>query len=210
MGIAVARSVVWLERRLQRQRPIEEEMENFIALSVILLTYALTELVNGYGFIAVFAAGVTVQKRYFHHQRQEKLHTQLHFIEQVEKLLEVGVILLVGSMLLLAPILKYGDRALLIAGLLFFVVRPVGVRISMLGSSLPSSFRWLFGWFGIRGVGSIYYLTYALGKGITGETAEQLAWITLVTIVLSTLVHGISATPLMNWYERRQSRRGRE
>jgi NhaP-type Na+/H+ or K+/H+ antiporter len=58
------------------------------------------------------------------------------------------------------------------------------------------------GWFGIKGLGSIYYLAYALGEGATGEAAEQIAWITYTVIVLSVIIHGISAYPLMAWYEK--------
>jgi NhaP-type Na+/H+ or K+/H+ antiporter len=72
----------------------------------------------------------------------------------------------------------------------------------MLGSRLPPPTLGLFGWFGIRGVGSLYYLTYAFGNGLKGETGEQIAWITYITVVISVILHGISATPLMNWYER--------
>ncbi|MGB3759749.1 MAG: sodium:proton antiporter, partial [Rivularia sp. (in: cyanobacteria)] len=62
--------------------------------------------------------------------------------------------------------------------------------------------RWLFGWFGIRGVGSLYYLAYALGNGLKGELGEQISWITYTTVVVSVLLHGVSATPLMNWYNK--------
>lgn len=200
MGIIVAKGVVWIDKRSQRSQPADELMEDFVVLSTILLTYSLTELVNGYGFLAVFVAGVVVQSSYIH--TQEKRVAQLCFTERIEKLLEVAIILLLGAMLLVDPVLKYGGEALLVAGLLFFVLRPLGVWLSMLGSSLPPPTLWLFGWFGIRGVGSLYYLTYALNKGLEGEVAEQISWITWVTICLSVILHGITATPLMKWYER--------
>lgn len=199
MGIVVAKAVVWIDQRVQRFRQVDDLMEDFVAISTILLTYSLTELVNGYGFLAVFVAGVVVQASYFHDQ--EKRLAQLEFTERIEKLLEVGTILLLGSLLLIDPIIKYAGQALLVAGLLLFVIRPVGVWISMLGSRIPAPTRWLFGWFGIRGVGSLYYLTYAFGKGLKGETAEQIAWITYITVIISVVLHGISATPLMKWYE---------
>lgn len=200
MGIVVAKTIVWIDQRLQRHQAADDLMEDFVALSTILLTYSLTELVNGYGFLAVFVAGVVVQKSY---QRDpEKRLAQLEFTERIEKLLEVGTILLLGSLLLVNPMIKYAGDALIVAGLLLFVIRPVGTWISMLGSPVPAPTRWLFGWFGIRGVGSLYYLTYAFGKGLKGETAEQIAWITFITICLSVILHGISSTPLMNWYER--------
>lgn len=200
MGIVVAKAVVWIDQQVQHFQQVDDLMEDFVALSTILLTYSLTELVNGYGFLAVFVAGVVVQSSYFHDQ--EKRLAQLEFTERIEKLLEVGTILLLGSLLLIDPIIKYAGQALLVASLLLFVIRPVGVWISMLGSRIPAPTRWFFGWFGIRGVGSLYYLTYAFGKGLKGETAEQIAWITYITVIISVLLHGVSATPLMKWYER--------
>jgi NhaP-type Na+/H+ or K+/H+ antiporter len=200
MGIVVAKAVVWIDQKVQRFRQVDDVMEDFVALSTILLTYSLTELVNGYGFLAVFVAGVVVQASYYHDQ--EKRLAQLEFTERVEKLLEVGTILILGTLLLFNPIIKYSGQALLLAALLLLVIRPVGVCLSMLGSRIPLPTLWLFGWFGIRGVGSLYYLTYALGEGLKGETAEQIAWITYIIVVISVIVHGISATPLINWYER--------
>ncbi|MBE9116634.1 sodium:proton antiporter [Lusitaniella coriacea LEGE 07157] len=199
MGVIVARIVVWIERQLQRRQPVDDLMEDFIALSLILLVYSLTELVNGYGFLAVFVAGYTLQSRYY--REQDKRLAQLAFITQIEKLLEVGTIVLLGSLLLLDPIAKYAPQALMIAGLLFLVIRPAGLWLSTIGSRFLMPTRLLFGWFGLRGIGSIYYLTYALGKGITGEIADRLTWITLIVVVLSIVIHGISATPLMKWYE---------
>jgi NhaP-type Na+/H+ or K+/H+ antiporter len=126
---------------------------------------------------------VVVQASYFHDQ--EKRLAQLEFTERVEKLLEVGTILLLGSLLLMKPIINYAGEALLVAGLLIFVIRPVGVWISMLGSRVPLPILGFFGWFGIRGVGSLYYLCYAFGKGLKGETGEQIAWITYITVIIS-------------------------
>jgi sodium/hydrogen antiporter len=207
MGIVVAKSIVWIEKRIQKRRPADELMEDFIAISTILLTYSLTEMVNGYGFLAVFVAGLVVQRSY---KNPEKPLAQLEFVEQVEKLLEVGTILLLGSILLLKPMLNYAMQSLLVIILLFLIIRPVGVWISTIGKrpldshrrTLHPGTRWLFGWFGIRGVGSLYYLAYAFGHGLKGEVGEQIAWITYTTIVVSVIVHGISATPLMKWYQR--------
>ncbi|MDM9585475.1 sodium:proton antiporter [Nostoc sp. GT001] len=207
MGIVVAKSIVWIEKKVQKRRPADELMEDFIAISTILITYSLTEMVNGYGFLAVFVAGLVVQRSY---RNSEKPIEQLEFVEQVEKLLEVGTILLLGSILLLKPMLNYAMQSVLVIILLFFIVRPLGVWISTIGKrpldsrrrTFHPGTRLLFGWFGIRGVGSLYYLAYAFGHGLKGEAAEQIAWITYTTIVASVIVHGISATPLMKWYER--------
>jgi sodium/hydrogen antiporter len=207
MGIIVAKAVVWIEHQLQKRRSVDDLMENFISLSIILLTYSLTELVNGYGFLAVFVAGWIVQKSYV--PQPDKRLAQLEFTEQIEKLLEVTAIVILGTILLVEPMQKYLGESLLIAGLLFLVIRPFGVWLSMLGSNLPRKTQSLMGWFGIRGLGSLYYLTYALGSGIQGETVEQIAWITFTVIVLSVIIHGVTAAPLMSWYEQAKTRGGK-
>ncbi len=200
MGVVVAKVVVWIDHQLQKRRSADDLMKDFVALSIILLAYSLTELVNGYGFLAVFVAGFVVQHSYF--VEHEKRIEHLEFTEQIEKLLEVTVIVILGTVLLFEPMLKYAGQSVLVAGLLFLIIRPLGVWLSTLGSGLPANTRNLMGWFGIRGLGSIYYLAYALGNGVTGETAEQIAWITYTVIVLSVIIHGISAFPLMAWYEK--------
>ncbi|MFH7025017.1 MAG: cation:proton antiporter [Heteroscytonema crispum UTEX LB 1556] len=207
MGIVVAKAIVWIDKKVQKRRQADELMEDFVAISTILITYSLTEIVNGYGFLAVFVAGLVVQRSY---RNPEKPLAQLEFVERIEKLLEVGTILLLGSILLLKPMLTYATQSLLVIVLLFFVIRPVGAWISTIGKRSPNprlgslhpGTRWLFGWFGIRGVGSLYYLAYAFGNNLKGELGEQIAWITYTTIVVSVIVHGISSTPLMKWYER--------
>lgn len=200
MGIVVAKAIIWLDKQIQKRRKADELMEDFLALSLILLAYAFTELVNGYGFLAVFVAGMTVRKSYGITDKQK---SQLEFTEQIEQLTEIATIGLLGSMLRIEPMWKYGSDILIIAGLLIFLIRPVGTWISTLGGSWPQKTRYLFGWFGIRGVGSIYYLTYALSEGLKDELGEQIAWITFFTIVISMVLHGISATPLMKRYEQR-------
>lgn len=200
MGIAVAKAVTWIDRKLQGFRPADELMEDFIALSTIFLTYSLTEIVNGYGFLAVFIAGMVVQRSY---HNPEKPLSQLRFTERIEKLLEIATILLLGSLLRIEPLMAFAGDILLIAGLLIYVIRPLGAWISTTSSNFHPCGRWLYGWFGIRGVGSLYYLSYALGKGLKGEVGEQIAWITFTTVVISVILHGVTATPLMKWYERR-------
>lgn len=200
MGILVAKVVIWIDRTLQKRRQADDLMEDFVALSLILLTYSLTELVNGYGFLAVFVAGLVVQRSYYHDQ--DKRMAQLEFTEQIEKLLEVTAIVILGTVLSIEPMLKYAGQSLLVAGLLFLIIRPLGVWLSTFASNLPTKTRSLMGWFGIKGLGSIYYLTYALGKGFKGETAEQAYWIVITVVVLSIVIHGISATPLMVRYEK--------
>ncbi|WOD40072.1 sodium:proton antiporter [Nodosilinea sp. E11] len=198
VGIGVARGICWLEQHFAKHHTVDELMEDFVGLSTILISYALAELAHGYGFLAVFVAGVVMYRQGL---SPEQSASRLRFMERLEKLTEVGTILLLGSLLRIEPILRFAAPALLIAGSLLFVIRPLGAWVSTLGSSLHPSTRWFFGWFGIRGVGSLYYLTYALGQGLEGETGELIAWVTFITVAISVTLHGISSTPLLNWYE---------
>lgn len=199
MGIVIAKAIVWLEQKLEKYTPIDDLMADFVALSTILITYSLTELVYGYGFLAVFVAGIAAQRQY---HDPEKRFSQLEFTERIEKLMEVGTILILGSLLRVQAMWQHLNAALLVGGLLLFVIRPLGAWISTIGARYTPFTRWLFGWFGVRGVGSIYYLSYAFGHGLKDELGEQIAWITYITIVLSVILHGISTTPLMEQYQK--------
>lgn len=200
-GIVVAKIIDTLAKRFRKIHGVEEEMEDLVALATILLAYSLTEVINGYGFLAVFVAGIITRRS--RDLDQEKKTSQLHFTGLLERLLEVGTILLLGSMLRIEPLWTFGGQTFLIAGLLIFLIRPIAAWISTIGTGLRPTTRWLYGWFGIRGVGSLYYLSYALSDGVSGQTGAQLSWITFFTVTLSVVLHGVSATPLMNWYEKR-------
>ncbi len=199
MGILVAKVITWIDKKSQRKKPVDAIMEDFIALSLVMITYGLTELVNGYGFLAVFIAGMVVRRT---QKDFDKVDSQLEFTEKIEKLMEVSIILLLGSLLRIEPMIRFWDEALLIAASLIFIIRPAGAWISTIGGRFHISQRLMYGWFGIRGIGSLYYLFYALGKGLSGEIGEEIAWIVYFTIVFSIIAHGTSATLLMKWYER--------
>ncbi|KST63700.1 cation:proton antiporter [Mastigocoleus testarum] len=211
-GFIVSKVIVWLDRKIQQYHPIDDLMEDFIALSTILLTYSITEVVNGYGFLAVFVAGLVLQRSY---KSSEKPLAQLQFIERVEKLLEVGTIVILGSILLFQPIMDYAFGSLVVSVSLLFIIRPLSVWISTIGKrfvypqrkNFQPVNRLLFSWFGIRGIGSLYYLSYALGHGVEGEPAQQISWITYTTVIASITLHGITATPLMNWYNKHHADR---
>ena len=91
---------------------------------------------------------------------------------------------------------------------LFLLVRPVAVFAGLAGSPVARSQRRLMAWFGIRGIGSIYYLAYAINHGLDADLARQLLSITLTVVVASIVVHGVSVTPLMRRYEARRKGQG--
>jgi len=89
-----------------------------------------------------------------------------------------------------------------LAPLLFLVIRPLAIGAGLLGSRTAGVQRLLISWFGVRGVGSIYYLMFALQHGLPPEFAQPLTALTLGIVAVSIVVHGISVTPLMNRYAR--------
>lgn len=122
----------------------------------------------------------------------------LSFGDTVERLVEVGLLVAVG-----VALGTYWDmRAIPIALALFFVIRPVATHLALSVTPTSGPQRWLMGWFGIRGIGSLYYLGYALSHGVTGQTAHDLIGITISVIALSVVIHGVTAQPLLSRYEK--------
>jgi NhaP-type Na+/H+ or K+/H+ antiporter len=124
------------------------------------------------------------------------------FNEQLEKLAELAIVLLVGAML------SYDAPSSAIwwfIPLLFLVLRPLSVAAGTLGEPMSPRQRAMISWFGIRGIGSVFYLMFAIRHGVTGPLAQQLITFTLVTVAASIVVHGISVTPLMRRYVKRKS-----
>ena len=129
----------------------------------------------------------------------------LGFNEQLERICEVAVVVLIGGMI--AP--RYLPRdALWFVPLLLVALRPAAVIVGLYGMRLSRVQRGLVCWFGVRGVGSLYYLTFAVTHGLDDNTADRICALTLTTVAASVVVHGVSVTPLMNLYERLGRRGG--
>ena len=125
------------------------------------------------------------------------------FNAQLESFAEVGIVLAVGVLLATG---KFRLEVLWFVPLLFLLIRPAAVYIGLLGTGVRGPQRRLMAWFGIRGIGSLYYLLYAISHEIEPALAERLLSITLAVVVASVLAHGVSVTPLMRRYEERKSR----
>lgn len=216
-GSMVGRLALYLHRRRHDIFALHE----FLVLGLIALSYGLAELVYGYGFLAVFAAGYALRRielratgyapepsqipenevgaREPEQAAQHMVTSLMTFNDQLERILEAAVVVLLGAMLTTE---FWTPEVIWLAPLLFLVVRPLSVVVGLVGKDASRSQYALMGWFGIRGIGSIFYLTYALGYGIPGELADRLAALVLSLVVVSVVVHGISVTPLMKRYER--------
>ena len=128
----------------------------------------------------------------------------VRFNSQLERFAEIGIVLAVG--VLLATV-DFKPMVLWFVPLLFVVIRPLAVWVGLLGTSVKGQQRRLMAWFGIRGIGSLYYLLYAINHGLAPALAKDLLSITLAVVVASVVAHGVSVTPLMRRYEQRQKSR---
>jgi NhaP-type Na+/H+ or K+/H+ antiporter len=131
-------------------------------------------------------------------------HAMLSFNEQLERVGEVAAVVAVG-MLLWA--LKWGSVSWVFVAAVLLLIRPLSVAIGLVGSPASYTQKGLMAWFGIRGIGSLYYLMYAINHGLAPELAARLTVLTISVVVVSIVVHGISVTPLMALYERASKRR---
>lgn len=127
----------------------------------------------------------------------------LSFGDTLERMLEVLLVVLVG--IAVASVWTWSGA--LLAVLLFVVIRPASAWVSLAGSRTSRAQRWLLGWFGIRGIGSLYYLSYALNHGVPSSEARSLVGMVATVVACSIVIHGISVTPALHWYERSVARR---
>jgi NhaP-type Na+/H+ or K+/H+ antiporter len=168
---------------------LSEPFDGYVALASIFLVYGLVEMLEGYGFLAVFAAGVAFRRYERHHEYNRRLH---EFTLTVEKLAEMAVMLVLGTVL---PLATLGDLGLplvaVVAGLLF-VVRPLAAWIALLGSRASRKERLFIGWFGIRGIGSVYYMGFALAVSPLQDGRTLFAAIS-AAIVASVILHGVTS-----------------
>ncbi len=173
---------------LPRGAALADTASGVVALAGVLLCYGTTELAEGYGFIAVAVAGLTIRRVEAHHAFHRRLHD---FTEAVEHALTAVLLFALGAVL---PMLLGGltIAGAVIAILLLFVVRPLAGWMSLAGSDLVGRDRWVVAIYGVRGVGSIYYLAYAAGH-VEFWDEERLWALVSFTILLSTLVHGFTA-----------------
>jgi NhaP-type Na+/H+ or K+/H+ antiporter len=204
MGYVIGKVVAWMVFGAPSTTTLARVMEGSEALAATLLSYGLTEVVEGYGFIAVFVTALVLRHYEWTHDYHETLHD---FAVVVERLLMAAVLILFGGALvsgLLDPLTREGA---IVAVLLVLVVRPVAGVIGFLGSSADWSERAVISFFGIRGIGSFYYLAYALNSARFGAH-EELWAIVAATVLFSAVLHGVLANPVMDKVdEMRETRR---
>lgn len=209
VGVGAGVAVGWGLSRILLRLPVVTEREKMRAgvgaLAGTLLLYGITESVSGYGFLAVFIGGLTLR----HAERTQQSHLSLHtFAEQSEQLLMTGILIALGGAIaggLLAPLTWEGA---LLGVLLVFVVRPAAGLLSLMGEQRLSGLdRVIASFFGIRGIGCLYYLAYGVHKGAFAE-ADLLWAVCAFAVVVSVCVHGVTAAPVMRYRDQRVLRLG--
>ena len=229
LGVAVGRLVLYL-RHSHRQAV---GLDHFLALGLIGLSYGAAVLLHAYGFLAVFAAGLALRYTEQAATREavvddaveslpapetaapEQLATHprhgpafmaqavMSFNEQLDRIGEIVGVITIG---LLVSAVTWQPASCWFVPLVLLVIRPLAVAMGLAGSSTSRTQRRLIGWFGIRGIGSMFYLAYALNHGVPPELASTLVALTMSVVVTSIVVHGVSVTPLMARYRQRRTR----
>lgn len=226
-GTAIGHMVL----HLRRAHHLALGLEDFLTLGLIALSYGAALFLHSYGFLAVFTAGLALRRVEQQltgdaldevtqemtvgrenesdaatHEKTAPVYlasAMLHFNEQLERIGEVAVVVFVGALLFAGGV---PWAALWFVPLLLFVIRPLAVWIGLRGEPIVPSQARLIGWFGIRGIGSIYYLMYAIQHGLQSPIGRPLTELVLVTVAVSVLLHGVSVTPLMRHYSNRSQR----
>jgi NhaP-type Na+/H+ or K+/H+ antiporter len=192
VGIGGGAAAGWLLGKLLFDWPKNNALANtesgVIAFAGVLLAYGGTELLEGYGFIAAFVAGLTLRRVESGHEYHKRLHD---FSESLEHALTALLLVALGAALpVLWPHFTFAN--FLIAAALILVIRPVSAWISLSGTMFRGRARAVVSFYGVRGIGSIYYLAYA-GKNVQLTNEYELWAIIACTILLSTVVHGLTA-----------------
>lgn len=227
LGTLVGKLILYLRREHKDAVGLNE----FLALGLIALSYGVALLTHAYGFLAVFAAGLALRRIELQSSGEKPseeimaiaqagvnseiatdsekapaymVRVLLEFNESLGRIGEVGIVLLLGGMLSKRYL---PSEAIWFVPLLLVVIRPVSVWLGLIGSRTSLLQRYLTAWFGIRGIAAIYYVMYAINRGLPTALAQQLTALTLTTVAVSIVVHGISVTPLMNFYESRTANR---
>jgi NhaP-type Na+/H+ or K+/H+ antiporter len=232
IGVISGRLIAHIGWKLRGMERKHEVLDDLVGLGLIGVVYGFSVYLSTWGFLAVFFAGVALRQREMKLARSAGVNTKklegeaahtaasvaaedgepqpphivsveaLVFKEHLERLSELVLVLLLGGMLVPG---YWNWTTVGFALFLFLVARPLSVFIGLIGSDASLRIRSMSGWFGVRGIGSIYYLSYAIQHGLAPELARDLIQLSLVVITLSILVHGTSVKPLMNHLWRRRA-----
>jgi len=201
-GWGISRAASWLKESADEPAVAEE----LLTLGMIGMSYGGALLINSYGFLAVFASGVAMRfyadKALDESKHSDDLMKSVTSVnEQVGQLMEVALVVLIGAML--ANHWSVGTHWWL-AMVLFVILRPLAVAIGLAFNKIDFSKKTLIGFFGIRGIGSVYYLSYAIAHGFVSQDSELVTEVIFTIITFSILIHTNGASIIMSYYGQRK------
>jgi NhaP-type Na+/H+ or K+/H+ antiporter len=201
MGYIIGRALGWLTFHLPNRAKLSRTGAGFVALGITCIAYGATEMVKGYGFLAVFVAALALRATEPEHEYHQKLHD---FAEELERLMMMVLLVLLGGAMTGGNLFDALTWQAVVFGLLaLFVIRPLAGWIGLIGTDPPPGEKAAISFFGIRGLGSIYYLAYALHHAKFDHA--DLLWSTAGFIILVSIVlHGITVTPAMRHLDHRR------
>ena len=197
IGALIGRGLAYLIYKVPAKAPVAKAGQGCIALCIFFIAYGGSELLGGYGFLACFVAAFVIRRAAYKHDYNGVL---FEFVEDVERAFLVVILMLLGGVALdvMSALTWTAAGAVLI---FLFVLRPVVGALSLWGCEGSWREHWVVGFFGIRGIGSLYYLAYATGHEDFVRTELLWAMVTFA-VVLSAGVHSLSAVPIMAWIEK--------
>lgn len=201
-GYVIGRAFGWVTFRIPAETKLAQTGDGLIALAATFVSYGLTEIIHSYGFLSVFVTALTFR----HAHRSHDFHREMHDVtEQVERLAMMALLLLFGGALATGLLSALAWTDAIAAVVILLVIRPVAGLIGLAGFPAPWSEHLTIAFFGIRGIGSIYYLAYGLNH-MEVWGAERLWAIVGLVVLISVLMHGLTVTPVMRWLDRSSGR----
>lgn len=205
LGVIAGHGIARLSMLLRRRELMHERFDSWLAIAATFVVYGIAETAGAYGFLAVFAAGLAFRR----HEAEHESHARVHAgAETVEHFSELALVLLLGSTVTLAGLGEPGLSGWLLVPMLLLVIRPLATLLALLPAPLPRDERIFVAWFGIRGIGSFYYLAVALHAGVlTAGEAGTVYWTVVACVGVSIIIHGLTSTPAQRRLRRRERRR---
>lgn len=200
IGFLSGKGIGILLFRVAKKYEILRTTDGLVAVAATLLVYGITEMIHGYGFIAVFICAITLRHFEKDHQYHDKLHS---FTDQIERLLVCLLLIIFGGALAMGILKPVSWKIVLFSAIFLLVARPVFGWLALSSSKMKNRERLAIGFFGIRGMGSIFYLAFAFSKFDFDNQDELWATVSL-TILSSILIHGLTATPVMEYLNKEE------
>lgn len=192
-GFVMGKALAYLIFQLPKTSKLSPPEDGFIALSATLLVYGLTELAYGYGFIAVFVCAVTLRNSEMGHEFHLKLHA---FSDQIERILVSVVLILLGGSLAYGILSSLTLEYTLFGLVMILMIRPLCSWLSLFNTKFSLKQKSIISFFGIKGVGSLFYLSFALEQTRFADSEEMWSIVSFI-VLCSIVIHGITATKSM-------------